>query len=142
MTLFVATLLIVHRPTGEDSCRRARLDPLRLGADLLGGARAVGHHCHCRRSGSASKRGRLAAELREKERGLRPHPPQAGGVDRRPVPSSLALPQEGRLSIGFYVDWDDNSYPALKRALPHLDWVIPSWLSSRRSGHGAEGRCR
>ena len=30
---------------------------------------------------------------------------------------------------GFYVNWDDNSYPALKRALPHLDWVIPGWLS-------------
>ena len=33
------------------------------------------------------------------------------------------------LSIGFYVNWDDNSYPALKRALPNLDWLIPTWLS-------------
>ena len=33
------------------------------------------------------------------------------------------------MSVGFYVNWDDNSYPALKRALPHLDWVIPGWLS-------------
>ena len=37
--------------------------------------------------------------------------------------------KERSLSIGFYVNWDDNSYPALKQALPHLDWVIPSWMS-------------
>ena len=33
------------------------------------------------------------------------------------------------LAIGFYVNWDDTSYAALKRALPKLDWVLPSWLS-------------
>jgi hypothetical protein len=50
-------------------------------------------------------------------------------VDRRPVPASLAVPGNRSLSIGFYANWDDNSYPALKRALPHLDWIIPGWLS-------------
>ncbi len=34
----------------------------------------------------------------------------------------------GSLSIGFYETYEEASYPALKRALPHLDWVIPNWL--------------
>ena len=38
------------------------------------------------------------------------------------------------MSIGFYANWDDNSYPALKRALPHLDWIIPGWLSLEGPG--------
>jgi len=39
-------------------------------------------------------------------------------------------PHPGRpLVLGFYVNWDDVSFPALKRALPKLDWVLPSWLS-------------
>src|SRR5215471_21488859 len=71
---------------------------------------------------------KLAAQLREQERKLH-RPPQARVVDRRSVPASLASPKDRPLTIGFYVDWDDNSYPALKRALPSLDWVVPSWLS-------------
>src|SRR5262249_40376397 len=72
---------------------------------------------------------KLAADLREKERALRTSHPQAWVVDSRPVPTSLASPAGRSLSVGFYANWDDNSYPALKRALPHLDWIIPSWLS-------------
>ena len=49
----------------------------------------------------------------------------------RGVPAGL-LPQKGRaLAIGFYVNWGasaDASFASLKRALPRLDWVIPSWL--------------
>ena len=46
------------------------------------------------------------------------------------VLSAALRPRPGRpLAIGFYVNWDDVSYPALKRALPKLDWVLPSWLS-------------
>jgi peptidoglycan-N-acetylglucosamine deacetylase len=71
----------------------------------------------------------LAANLRKEERALRTRHPQAEVVDRRPVPASLAAPGDRSLSIGFYVNWDANSYPALKRALPHLDWIIPGWLS-------------
>jgi cellulose synthase/poly-beta-1,6-N-acetylglucosamine synthase-like glycosyltransferase/peptidoglycan/xylan/chitin deacetylase (PgdA/CDA1 family) len=48
------------------------------------------------------------------------------------VPASLK-PQPGRaLAIGFYVNWGssaDASFSSLKRALPRLDWVIPSWLT-------------
>ena len=32
------------------------------------------------------------------------------------------------LTIGFYVTWDDSSYASLEKALPKLDWVVPSWL--------------
>jgi poly-beta-1,6 N-acetyl-D-glucosamine synthase len=32
------------------------------------------------------------------------------------------------LSIGFYANWDDNSLPSLKRALPQLDSVVPTWI--------------
>jgi peptidoglycan-N-acetylglucosamine deacetylase len=71
----------------------------------------------------------LAAELREKERDLRLQHPQAEVLDRHPIPAALRSSTNRSLSIGFYVNWDDNSYPALKRALPHLDWVIPGWLS-------------
>ncbi|HEX4294302.1 MAG TPA: glycosyltransferase [Rhizomicrobium sp.] len=43
--------------------------------------------------------------------------------------SPALKPQAGRsLSIGFYETYEEASYPALKRALPHLDWVIPNWL--------------
>ena len=48
------------------------------------------------------------------------------------VPAGL-LPKPGRaLAIGFYVNWGssaDASFSSLKRALPRLDWVIPSWLT-------------
>ena len=47
------------------------------------------------------------------------------------VPASL-MAQKGRaLAIGFYVNWpasEGASFSSLKRALPSLDWVIPSWL--------------
>ena len=72
---------------------------------------------------------KLASDLRERERDLRTRHPQAEVVNRHPLPAPLRGSKERSLSVGFYVNWDDNSYPALKRALPHLDWVIPGWLS-------------
>ncbi len=41
---------------------------------------------------------------------------------------ALKPPAGHSLSIGFYETYEEASYPALKRALPHLDWVIPNWL--------------
>ena len=74
----------------------------------------------------------LAAELRESERTLAlPHPRSAPN-DRRSIEAKL--PTGRPASIGFYVNDDDNSYPDLKRALPHLDWLIPSWMSLDGSG--------
>ena len=50
-------------------------------------------------------------------------------VSARPLSAALRPLPHRPLAIGFYVNWDDTSYPALKRALPKLDWVLPSWLS-------------
>ena len=50
----------------------------------------------------------------------------------RVLPAILE-PQKGRpLAIGFYVNWGEEgeaSFDSSKRALPHLDWVVPSWLT-------------
>jgi cellulose synthase/poly-beta-1,6-N-acetylglucosamine synthase-like glycosyltransferase/peptidoglycan/xylan/chitin deacetylase (PgdA/CDA1 family) len=69
----------------------------------------------------------LAAELRKQEREHNAH--RARSATSHPVQALLRGTSEKPLSIGFYVNWDDNSYPALKRALASLDWVIPGWLS-------------
>jgi cellulose synthase/poly-beta-1,6-N-acetylglucosamine synthase-like glycosyltransferase/peptidoglycan/xylan/chitin deacetylase (PgdA/CDA1 family) len=47
---------------------------------------------------------------------------------RRNVNARRAHP--GRpLSIAFYPNWEASAYDSLKVALPHLDWVVPTWLS-------------
>jgi peptidoglycan-N-acetylglucosamine deacetylase len=45
--------------------------------------------------------------------------------------SAILKPQDARsLSIAFYPNWQqDVSFPALKRALPQIDWVLPTWLA-------------
>ena len=68
----------------------------------------------------------LAAELRESERTLA-QPPTRGAATNLPI--NAKLPTGRPASIGFYVNDDDNGYPDLKRALPHLDWFVPSWMS-------------
>src|SRR6204780_4191898 len=48
------------------------------------------------------------------------------------VPAVLKAQKNRALAIGFYVNWGesaDASFSSLKRALPRLDWVIPSWLN-------------
>lgn len=72
---------------------------------------------------------RLAAVLRDKERELGRGKTIAQAAPTEPNSSSYTPPAGRPLSIGFYVNWDDNSYPALQRTLPHLDWVLPTWLS-------------
>jgi len=69
---------------------------------------------------------RLAESLEVSERHL------ARSVARSKLdarPPSISKPADRPLSIGFYVNWDDNSYPALQRSLPHLDWVVPAWMA-------------
>ena len=74
---------------------------------------------------------RVAAGLRARQRELE----RDAQEKRIHAPHSKAIPAwlvgaPGRaLSIGFYANWDDNSLPALKRALPQLDWLIPAWLN-------------
>jgi cellulose synthase/poly-beta-1,6-N-acetylglucosamine synthase-like glycosyltransferase/peptidoglycan/xylan/chitin deacetylase (PgdA/CDA1 family)/spore germination protein YaaH len=77
---------------------------------------------------------RLAAELREKERLLPPQHPQGEAFNHRPLSAPLASPSGRALSVGFYVNDDDNSYPDLRRALPHLDWIVPAWLTLEGPG--------
>ena len=67
---------------------------------------------------------RVAIELRGKERDL------ARMAYLKARPSDASGPVSGRsLAIGFYANWDQTSFSALKKDLPHLDWVIPTWLS-------------
>ncbi len=54
-------------------------------------------------------------------------------VPERVLPSILK-PQKGRaLAVGFYVNWSGSiatpSFASLKRNLPHLDWVVPTWFA-------------
>ncbi len=78
---------------------------------------------------TASMTARLAGELRDREKeasrliNLRRR--DQSGKNAVAARTSSGSP----LTIGFYVNWDDASYPALRKALPHLDWVVPAWLS-------------
>ncbi|KRE99552.1 polysaccharide deacetylase [Frateuria sp. Soil773] len=72
---------------------------------------------------------RLAAEVRARQKQLHPPRTRAKNAPAHTPPPSLDKPADRPLAIGFYVNWDDSSYPSLKRALPTLDWVIPTWLS-------------
>jgi cellulose synthase/poly-beta-1,6-N-acetylglucosamine synthase-like glycosyltransferase/peptidoglycan/xylan/chitin deacetylase (PgdA/CDA1 family) len=126
--LFMATLAVVDQPVMErpessthHPSIRCAWQPTCLPAHALNVTNAA-------QSELLKAAANLAANLRKEQRALRTRP-QAEVVDRRPVPASLAVPGNRSLSIGFYANWDDNSYPALKRALPHLDWIIPDWLS-------------
>ncbi|HTT97669.1 MAG TPA: glycosyltransferase [Rhizomicrobium sp.] len=79
--------------------------------------------------------GRLAAEARERreERARLRHQKLIRNSAR--VLPGILKPQANRsLSIGFYETFEEASYPALKRALPHLDWVVPNWLSLQGPG--------
>ena len=82
--------------------------------------------------GLLNQASRLATEARnrrleiQRQRRLRNLSPS------RVLPAILAPQKDRALAIGFYVNWGeegDASFDSLKRALPHLDWVIPSWLT-------------
>ena len=117
--MFAVTLIVVHRP-GNDGFD-AQVSPHVPIRCAWAPTCSAGHGITVTTGAdpemlkSASM---LAAELREQERELVPRHPQAEVVNRSPVPTPLRSSTERPLSIGFYVDWDDNSYPALKRALP------------------------
>ena len=72
---------------------------------------------------------RLAAEVRARQKQAHPARHGARFASGRTPPLSLDKPANRALAIAFYVNWDDSSYASLKRALPHLDWVIPAWMS-------------
>jgi cellulose synthase/poly-beta-1,6-N-acetylglucosamine synthase-like glycosyltransferase/peptidoglycan/xylan/chitin deacetylase (PgdA/CDA1 family) len=131
IVVFAAILTIVHRPVSasfdEQLSSHASIRCAWAPTCSAAHALKVTTSANPELLKSAAK---LSTELREKERELRTRHPQAESPpDRHPVPLALKGPDERSLSIGFYVNWDDNSYPALKRALPHLDWLIPGWLN-------------
>lgn len=74
---------------------------------------------------------RVASELRARQRDLARDSmaKRAHQARTKQVPAWLVGTPGRALSMGFYANWDDNSLPALKRALPQLDWVIPAWLN-------------
>jgi cellulose synthase/poly-beta-1,6-N-acetylglucosamine synthase-like glycosyltransferase/peptidoglycan/xylan/chitin deacetylase (PgdA/CDA1 family) len=81
---------------------------------------------------SAARLAEEARARREERHRLR-HQASAHNLPLRTLPAIL-MPQKGRsLSIGFYETYEEASYPALKRALPHLDWIVPNWLSLQGS---------
>ncbi len=82
---------------------------------------------------------RVAAELRRKEHDLSRIAQIKTQTQGRPGDQGGARGVSGRaLSVGFYANWDEASFSALKRDFPHLDWVIPSWLTV----YGPEGTIR
>ena len=74
---------------------------------------------------------RVASELRARQRDLAREAlaKRARESRSKPAPAWLTDTPGRALSMGFYANWDDNSLPALRRALPQLDWVIPAWLN-------------
>jgi cellulose synthase/poly-beta-1,6-N-acetylglucosamine synthase-like glycosyltransferase/peptidoglycan/xylan/chitin deacetylase (PgdA/CDA1 family) len=73
----------------------------------------------------------LAAQVRARQQGVPRASRMRGGHvgPTRALPIGISRPVGRPVSIGFYVNWDDGSYASLRRELPKLDWVVPSWLS-------------
>ena len=75
---------------------------------------------------------RLAAEARTR-RAEFAHQRLAAGereAQTRTLASMLRPQPNHSLSIAFYANWQqDVGFPALKTALPHLDWVLPTWVA-------------
>ncbi|HEX7776097.1 MAG TPA: polysaccharide deacetylase family protein, partial [Parvibaculum sp.] len=74
---------------------------------------------------------RLAEEARSRrEKSAREHARRAEHALRNNARAAILEPQDGRsLSIAFYPTWGDNTFASLQRALPKLDWVVPTWLT-------------
>lgn len=71
---------------------------------------------------------RLAREARVREKLARHWQREALHKRSRSLSQALA-PHDGEpLVLGFYVNWDDYSYQSLKRSLPMLDWMVPTWM--------------
>jgi hypothetical protein len=119
LVAFVAYLLVISSPgTSDLTGRAAALFHLPMGSASFD-----------KIAPKTSKR--VASELRAREREVARDARAARLHETRtkPAPAWLSEVPGRALSIGFYANWDDNSLPSLKRALPHLDWVIPAWLN-------------
>ena len=82
--------------------------------------------------GLLSQANRLAVQAEDRRMKIRRERRARNEAPSR-VHTAILAPQKGRsLAIAFYTNWagaNDASYPALKRALPQLDWVVPSWMA-------------
>ena len=67
---------------------------------------------------------RLAIEARDRRQTQNRHRLVQSAL-LRDLPNQPARP----LSVGFYADWAGADMDEMKRALPHLDWVVPTWLT-------------
>ena len=67
---------------------------------------------------------RLAIEARDRRQKLNRHRLLQSGL-LRDLPNQPERP----LAVGFYADWVAGNLDELKLALPHLDWVAPTWLN-------------
>ncbi len=117
---FVASLMIAKPVPNVDLPGRAyATNP----PELVKKAVAPGLLRQASRLATEARNRRLENQRQRRLRNLMPS---------RVLPAILA-PQRGRaLAIGFYVNWGeegDASFDSLKRALPRLDWVIPSWIT-------------
>ena len=114
-TAFVATLAISHSPSSASA--------------MTSGSAADQNRVS--RGALLTSADKMAAELRDQERKLkRVLYPQFLAADASGRNAATMPKTQGRpLTIGFYVNWDDASYPALRRTLSQLDWLVPAWLS-------------
>ncbi|MBV9993101.1 MAG: glycosyltransferase [Alphaproteobacteria bacterium] len=120
---FVASLVIA--PPMQSVNISTKLSALHL-PELVNKAKAPG---------LLKSAGRLAAEARARRfEAQRQRHQKITRNTARTFPAALKPPQGRPLSIGFYETYEEASYPAFKRALPALDWVIPNWLGL----HGAD----
>jgi cellulose synthase/poly-beta-1,6-N-acetylglucosamine synthase-like glycosyltransferase/peptidoglycan/xylan/chitin deacetylase (PgdA/CDA1 family)/spore germination protein YaaH len=69
----------------------------------------------------------LAREARTREKLIQHWKQAEANRHSRPLSAALKPRADRPLTVGFYVNWDEMSFQSLKRTLPRLDWVIPSW---------------
>ncbi|MDB6060733.1 MAG: polysaccharide deacetylase [Verrucomicrobiaceae bacterium] len=81
---------------------------------------------------SLQKISELAKRVKTHQRGVpRSSRPEIMPITQAAAPIAASAATTSKpLAIGFYVNWDDSSYPSLKRMLPQLDWVVPGWINS------------
>lgn len=80
---------------------------------------------HARAPGLLHEAAKMAAAARARREAIA----RALRVEPRHISSSLATPTGRPLAIGFYESLLDDSFPDLKRQLPHLDVLMPAWLA-------------
>ena len=119
LAIFVASVLVFPNVPGlplQSAHRRVPLpgaDEIAQRRELLPAARQLAEAARSRK-------------VSLKERLL--HPATMPVISRAQESSARGQSAASPLTIGFYVTWDDSSYASLEKALPKLDWVVPSWL--------------